>query len=190
MKRRRRTSPKLEAWWSSPQFREHCLKQAEKMNAVRRALPRCGAKRKRDGCQCEAPALKNGRCYWHGGRTPKGKQWHVRQFPDGRSPNAEDKLARRVQDRQLSDHRRRLRIANMTPEQRAAYEAWRKAHKPGPSAERQYLRTQRKGASELTKLMAEPPAPPSREQREVARALEIICDEIERRALSKLELFS
>jgi hypothetical protein len=42
-----------------------------------RAAPRCGAKAKRRGEPCEAPAMPNGRCRMHGGastgpRTPDG----------------------------------------------------------------------------------------------------------------------
>jgi hypothetical protein len=41
------------------------------------AAPRCGARRKHDGCPCQAPAMANGRCRFHGGkstgpRTPAG----------------------------------------------------------------------------------------------------------------------
>ena len=40
--------------------------------------PRCGAKRRTTGCACRAPAMPNGRCRLHGGkstgpRTPEGK---------------------------------------------------------------------------------------------------------------------
>jgi len=40
--------------------------------------PRCGARARRTGKPCQAPAMKNGRCRLHGGlstgpRTPEGK---------------------------------------------------------------------------------------------------------------------
>lgn len=40
--------------------------------------PRCGATRKQDGGTCQAPALRNGRCKLHGGKstgpkTPEGR---------------------------------------------------------------------------------------------------------------------
>ena len=43
-----------------------------------RSKIRCGARRKRDGQPCQAPALANGRCKFHGGmstgpKTPEGK---------------------------------------------------------------------------------------------------------------------
>ena len=42
-----------------------------------RATPRCGARSKRTGKPCNAPAMPNGRCRMHGGmstgpRTPEG----------------------------------------------------------------------------------------------------------------------
>ena len=45
--------------------------------AVADACPRCGAKRRRGGGTCRAPAMANGRCQLHGGkstgpRTPEG----------------------------------------------------------------------------------------------------------------------
>jgi hypothetical protein len=36
---------------------------------VANAVRRCGAKRKRDAEPCQAPAMKNGRCRVHGGRS-------------------------------------------------------------------------------------------------------------------------
>jgi len=41
--------------------------------------PRCNATSKRTGQPCRAPAMKNGKCYYHGGastgpRTPEGKK--------------------------------------------------------------------------------------------------------------------
>lgn len=36
------------------------------------AAPRCGAKGKRTGKPCRAPAMANGRCHKHGGATPSG----------------------------------------------------------------------------------------------------------------------
>ena len=56
---------------------------------------KCGAKRKRDGEPCQLTALKNGRCAYHGGRTPKGDAWHKIRYPNGKAPNAEAKLRRK-----------------------------------------------------------------------------------------------
>ena len=35
-----------------------------------KSLPRCTAKSKTTGKQCRQPAMKNGKCYWHGGKSP------------------------------------------------------------------------------------------------------------------------
>ena len=32
-------------------------------------LPRCSAKAKSTGKQCRQPAMKNGKCHWHGGKS-------------------------------------------------------------------------------------------------------------------------
>jgi len=40
-------------------------------------VPKCGAKSKRTGKPCQQPAMKNGRCRLHGGKStgpPKGNQ--------------------------------------------------------------------------------------------------------------------
>ena len=38
--------------------------------ALARAAPRCRARSKRHGGPCGAPAMRNGVCYHHGGRSP------------------------------------------------------------------------------------------------------------------------
>ncbi|WP_459947799.1 HGGxSTG domain-containing protein [Desulfocastanea catecholica] len=38
-------------------------------------LPRCNATSKHTGCRCKQPAMKNGKCHWHGGKStgaPRG----------------------------------------------------------------------------------------------------------------------
>ena len=46
---------------------------------------KCGAARKSDGLPCQNLPLQNGRCRFHGGRTPKGKQRHMVQWQKGGS---------------------------------------------------------------------------------------------------------
>jgi hypothetical protein len=45
--------------------------------AMARAAPRCGANRKYDGRPCHGPAMGNGRCRFHGGKSTGAKT------PDG-----------------------------------------------------------------------------------------------------------
>ena len=33
-------------------------------------LPRCNATSKSTGQRCKQPAMKNGKCHWHGGKSP------------------------------------------------------------------------------------------------------------------------
>jgi hypothetical protein len=47
--------------------------------AMARSARRCGARRKHDGCPCQQPAMANGRCRIHGGKstgpkTPEGAE--------------------------------------------------------------------------------------------------------------------
>src|SRR5215207_2387960 len=63
------------------------------------AAPRCGAKR-RDGLSCTSPAMKNGRCRMHGGkstgpRTPEGLERARRSRWKHGYYSAESKAARR-----------------------------------------------------------------------------------------------
>ena len=44
--------------------------KSEKKPLAMHHSPRCGAKSKRTGLPCKAPAMKNGRCRMHGGKSP------------------------------------------------------------------------------------------------------------------------
>ena len=171
---RRRGSVAQEAWWASARFR------AVGSAAARRGLqaihngPKCGARRKRDGQPCRQPALANGRCYIHGGATPRGRDWHVRQDPDWNAPDAARKAAAKAAKAERDDHRRRLRRAGLTPEQRAAHERWHASHKPGSAEKRASARSQRQAAGEVQMLLDGPQPEPSAEVLEVARDLEAV----------------
>ena len=128
-------------------------------------LPKCGATRKRDGGQCKLIGSANGRCRFHGGRTPAGNDWHKIRWPNGAAPDAELKLLRKVQAQRRAANRRAKRLAKMTTEQRAEYKAWLRAHQPGSAAKRQVARRERKTAAEVAALMAksrEPETSPER----------------------------
>lgn len=45
-------------------------RKSEKQPLAIHLSPRCGAKTKRTGLSCRAPAMKNGRCRLHGGKSP------------------------------------------------------------------------------------------------------------------------
>jgi hypothetical protein len=51
---------------------EHCKKMKNPMHEARKALmrhPKCGSYARTTGKQCLNPAMKNGRCRMHGGKS-------------------------------------------------------------------------------------------------------------------------
>lgn len=125
------------------------------MNADKAKAERCGARRKRDGQPCELEALENGRCYLHGGRTPKGDQWHCPVWPDKNAPNADAKLTRKLQDRERAAQKRAMRRATMSPEERAVHERWQQSHPPGSAGTRAADRARRRQDADARKIFAQ-----------------------------------
>jgi hypothetical protein len=130
-----RTS-KLDQWRHSDVFRQIARAQCAKMNVAHWKNPKCGAKRKSDGGTCELPAMENGRCHLHGGRTPKGDGWQRPVWPDKNAPGAEKKLQRKLRDLARAEKNRAARVAAMSPAERQRYEKWKRTHKPGSAAAR------------------------------------------------------
>ena len=89
------------------------------------------------------------RCFQHGGATPKGDQWHRVQWPDGKSPSAERKLAIKLDALRHRERLRQRRLAEMTDTERVAYEQWRKYMRPGTLVERQMRKADRRAAKEM-----------------------------------------
>jgi hypothetical protein len=119
------------------------------LNAKRTSLPKCGARRKRDGLPCQHLAMQNGRCGWHGGKSTRADAWHVPQFSS--SP---DKLYRKLADLERRAAKRAARIAAMTPEERQRYDRWQRTHRPGPAKARAAARERRRQDQEARKLLA------------------------------------
>lgn len=166
-KPRRPGTLRQEAWWRSARFRQHARALALRNSAALARGPKCGARAKSTGEPCRRPAMKNGRCRHHGGRTPKGDNWHVVQLPnDPRSPASGQKRARKLRDRERVDLRCRQRKWGMTPEERAAHDAWHRAHPPGKASRRARARVQRVGRAETEELLHRPDPPKSAEMLE------------------------
>ncbi|WP_081629366.1 HGGxSTG domain-containing protein [Methylopila sp. M107] len=188
MARNRRTprkpgTPEQEAWWRSARFRAHARGLAIRNIAELARRPKCGAKAKATGQPCRNAAMANGRCRYHGGRTPSGDQWHVVQLPDDpRSPAADQKRARKLADRKLIDHRRRLRKAGMTPEERVKHETRSRALRPAPALKRERSRLQRIQAAEIKELLDRPSPPKSAEMQQIERDLAELRAQIAERA--------
>ncbi|RWH52572.1 MAG: hypothetical protein E5X23_11950 [Mesorhizobium sp.] len=123
-------------------------------NAERHLAPKCGAKAKSHGGSCRQIAMANGRCYLHGGKVPSGDGYHRPMWPNRDAPDAEAKLNRKLNDLQRAAAKRAKRVAAMTPDERATYEAWQRSHKPGSATAREQARAERKQNAELREMMA------------------------------------
>lgn len=137
------------AWQQSAQWREISRAAISRWNARRPFLPKCGARRKRDGEPCQNLASANGKCRVHGGATPKADEWHRTQWPNGKAPDAERKLLAKLKRSERDQRRRDRRLAKMSPEEREAYDRWQRSHKPGSAAERARKRADRRAAADL-----------------------------------------
>ncbi len=151
----------------SPAWRKRCSELMKKINAERVASgARCGARRRSDGEPCQQIVLfPNGRCRLHGGKTPKGKDWHKVQYPGPGTPieaamRKERVVAKRQKKRALA---RAEKLAAMTPEQRARYDHQfaKRVMTPGPAAPRIRTRKAREQAKWVQELIA-PPAEPQK----------------------------
>lgn len=103
--------------------------------------------------------MANGRCWAHGGRVPSGENWHKPVWPNRDAPDAEAKLNRKLNDLQRAAAKRAKRVAAMSPDERAAYEAWKRTHKPGPAAARARARRERQEAKQVREILSARPAP-------------------------------
>lgn len=127
--------------------------QLAAINGNRHLHPKCGAKARSTGEPCRQLAMSNGRCRWHGGKTGRGKQWGLPVWPDRDAPGAMDKVNRKLRDLTKAAKKRERRVAAMTPEERADYEKWKRAHKPGSSADRARARALRKQNAEARAMI-------------------------------------
>lgn len=166
-KRRRRTTREPSRWQASDQWRAIGSQAIRGWNAKRHLLLKCGARRKHDGEPCQQIAMKNGRCYIHGGRTPSGDHWHRPRWPDRATPNVDKKLSGKLRDLDRAARKREARVLRMTPDERKRHEEWHRARKPGKAAERERRRQERQQNAETRKRLAEPAPRISREAREL-----------------------
>ena len=135
-------------WSQSAQFRAIGRTAIRAWNAKRDQLPRCGARRKSDGSPCRQWPMKNGRCYLHGGATPRGDQWHRLQA------TADDrKSGRKLKRQQRAVDERAERITAMSPAEREQHKAWQRSHKPGSAAARAAEREKRRQGKEAADLL-------------------------------------
>ncbi|TIP24260.1 MAG: hypothetical protein E5X67_29890 [Mesorhizobium sp.] len=124
-----------------------------KWNRTRHLQPKCGAARKRDYEPCQNLAMSNGRCHKHGGKTPKGDNWHRPLWPHRDAPGANAKLNRKLNDLQRAAAKRQKRLKRMSSEERATHEQWQKAHRPGSAKARAREKRERQDAKAMRALV-------------------------------------
>jgi uncharacterized protein YciI len=154
--RRARPTPRKAGWSQSAQFRQIGRDAIRQWNAGRARLPRCEATRKGEGGRCQQWPMANGRCYWHGGATPRGEQFHRMSVPA-----STEKLDAKLHTSQRKNKRRLAWLASMTPERRVKYDAWVRTHQPGAGAARNAERARMRQSAEARALLAAGPSPPA-----------------------------
>lgn len=127
-----------------------------RINGQRHLMPKCGAMSKTTGQPCRQFPMENGRCYYHGGRTPKGKGWHKPSWPKKTAPDAERKVEARLRNLAKQERQRQKRLAKMTPDERAAYDKWKRDHPTGTPAQREAKRLARKQNADARARWAQP----------------------------------
>ena len=141
---KRALSPKQVEWVRSSKFRAAARRGLERSLETRAAAKRCGAKAKSTGEPCRAPALSNGRCVAHGGKTPRGDEWHRVQIDRAKTPTALAKLDRKLAKRDAETKARQRRLEQMKPDERERWDRWQSTHRPGPAGKRAAARAERK----------------------------------------------
>lgn len=144
-----------------------------RVQAERHLMPKCGATSKSTGQPCGQFPMENGRCYYHGGRTPKGKDWHKPRWPKNTAPDAEQKMEARLRNLAKQEKRRQKRLAKMTAEERAAYDKWKREHPTGTPQHREAKRIARKQNAEAKAQLSQPAVerPLSPESAAIARRI-------------------
>lgn len=159
------------SWRQSAEFREIGRAAIRQWNARRDAIERCGANRKHGMGPCRQWPMANGRCYLHGGSTPRGDRWHTLQFPDCSTPEGEARAGRKLRDHQRFAKQRAARLADMTPDEMAAHRKWHRARKPGSAGARKAEGARARQNAEARRLLAaETPARPVDPELERVRA--------------------
>jgi hypothetical protein len=155
--------------------REHARRAITEYNRkVRPFLQLCGAQcRGQPGKFCaRIPVKGRQRCELHGGKTPRGKQWHQPQRPNGSRKSDEWRAANKLKTAELRRKELVARLAAMTEEEREAYDRYSRAARPGTQAEREDRKRTRQLKKEWANIFDE--------QRPMSPEARAIQDEINR----------
>jgi hypothetical protein len=170
----------LDWWRKSPEFREIMRQAGLRATARWNAMPRCGARKRSDGEPCKNPGIEpSGRCRFHGGKTPRGKEWHRIQASAGKSDAHAEQVAFKLKQKDRAAQARARRLARMTPDEQAAHRAWHAAHRPGPPEARAGARERKRQDREAAELFARPSTNAPNPE---AEAIQRQIDELQRQA--------
>ena len=142
----------LSAWQRSTEFRMIARAAIAKHNQGRHLLPKCGAMAKSTGQPCKGLAMKNGKCPYHGGKTPSGDGWHRPVWPNRDAPNAVQRMHAKLSDLERAARKRAKKLSAMTPEEKARHSTWHRDHPVTTAtdrAERKRLRREALAARDL-----------------------------------------
>lgn len=166
----------------SPAFDKHRQRGLRRSLESRAKAPRCGAKSRQTGEPCRQPVKEAGkRCRYHGGATPKGKEWHRRQWP--KKSASLKRIEAKIKTFEKRDMEARERRAAMSPDERKRHEKRRREKLPGTPAERRRAINDRNAAKLVSQLLEKPKDVHGAEQ----RALDAKIHELEAMATRRAE---
>jgi hypothetical protein len=139
---------------------------AEYNRKVRPFITLCGAQcRGQPGKFCQRiPVKGRDRCELHGGKTPRGKEWHRQQRPDGSRKSDEWRAMNKLKTIEIRRKELAARLAAMTEEEREAYERYSRAARPGTLAEREDRKRNRRLKKEWANGAGDPPLSPEAQE--------------------------
>lgn len=141
--KQRRGQRKISAWSKGEKRNDQGLTlkdigraQMQLINKRRARFKKCAATAKSTGEQCGQLAMPNGKCRFHGGKTPSGDNWHVIQ-PDVSGHRASmHRFDRKLTRIEKARKAQRSRLMRATEAEREAYEKWLWARPAGSAAKR------------------------------------------------------
>ena len=148
--RQGKISPRKRAWLSSAAFKSIRLAGLRKARLAIARGKKCGAHSKSTGEPCKKPPMRNGKCYLHGGKTPKGSNWHKVQWPANTAPIR--KMYAKLDLTECRAKKKKAKLAAMSPNEREKYREWQNNHLPGSSSLRERKRRDREAKEILEKL--------------------------------------
>lgn len=156
---------------------EYGRRNGPKILAAYWQRPKCSATAKHTGLQCGLPGLANGKCQFHGGRSPSGKNWGKIRPPEADTTREKRKYLRRLENAERRRQRQEAVRATLPDEERARREKRSDNFVPGTKADRAAAKADRAARAWARDLFGRPreTAPKTAER----RLLESLLDRVE-----------